>query len=368
MKHTIFPNTEKIDFSKKLNIKFGIDPTSDKLHLGHLVPLLMAKKLWKQGHNIDIVLGTFTAQLGDPSGKDTMRPILDQETTTKNAESIKSQIHRIFENYKVENTGNVSIFRNHVWFEEMNSIQMLSILSKFTTTQLLSRDSFQKRIDEKNPIGIHELVVPVLQGFDSVHLKSDVEIGGSDQLFNFAITRDMQRIHGQEPEVCMLMPIINGTDGRKMSKSFDNCIFINDTPEDVFGKTMSISDKLMQEWWPIFWDEHEEIDMRDPMSEKKFLAAKITSLIWSDEEAVKAAKHFREVIQRKKNPEDFKEMSSKNIIDIILRVRNCSVSEAKRLIAQGGIRVNGNKISEEKVDLNEGDIVKVGKLDFVKII
>lgn len=374
MRHTIFPHTEKIDFNKKLRIKFGIDPTSDKLHLGHLIPLLEVKKLWEQGHHVDIVLGTFTAQLGDPSGKDTMRPILDKEQTELNAKSIIEQIERIFDSPNESHPlfKNIEIHHNHHWFQHMNAIEMTSILSKFTTTQLLSRDSFQKRIENKNPIGMHELIVPLLQGFDSVKLKTDVEIGGTDQLFNFGITRDMQHAHGQAPEKCILMPIINGTDGRKMSKSFGNCIFINDTAEDVFGKVMSISDSLMKEWWPVLSDHDIPTDPKGdclihPMKLKKDLALFITVLIWGRENAFKAQKHFENVIQNKKMPDKIQGIISTNIIAAICMIRHCSISEAKRLIKQGAVRLNDVKVENESITISKGDIVKIGKLDLAKV-
>lgn len=376
MKHTIFPNTEKIDFNKKQSVKFGIDPTSDKLHLGHLIPLLQAKELWKQGHNIDIVLGTFTAQLGDPSGKDAMRPILDEETTKKNADSITKQIHRIFGDYKEIGTGFVSIWKNHTWFEEMSAITMTNILSKFTVGQLLARDSFQKRMNENNPIGMHELVVPILQGYDSVHLKSDIEIGGSDQMFNFSISRDMQRLYGQTPEVCVLMPIINGTDGRKMSKSFNNCIFINDTPEDVYGKTMSISDELMKEWWPVLSGHPFPTDPKGachpdamhPMTLKKDLAWFITDLIWGNEKATKAADHFEDVIQKGRLPEEMISVAPGFIVDIVKELRKCSKTEAVRLMKSGAVTVDGLKVlNPETRAVGDGMIIKVGKRDFAKI-
>ena len=370
MKPTIFPNTEKIDFSKKLKVKFGIDPTSDKLHLGHLIPLLMVQELMDKGHKICIVLGTFTAQMGDPSGKDTMRPILDEEATKKNADSILEQIQRVLR-------GSFEVHFNHKWFEKMTAVEMLNILSKFTTTQLLSRDSFQKRIEDKNPIGMHELVVPVLQGMDSVMLAADIEIGGTDQLFNFAITRDMQRIHGQEPEKCLLMPIINGTDGRKMSKSFDNCIFINDKPSDVFGKVMSISDSLMQEWWPIFIDG--EINMKEPMQQKKRLALVITDKIWGYTDAMQSLEHFENTIQNNKLPEEMKEIKLPldggiTLLNIVTQVRSCSKNEARRLIDSKAVRLvteggdNTVLVSESSVFVSPGVVVKVGKRDFVKLI
>lgn len=363
MKFDIFPNTEKIDSSKTLNVKFGIDPTSDKLHLGHLIPLLILKRMWKEGHHIDIVLGTFTAQLGDPSGKDVMRPILTPEETEKNAQSIISQINRIFDS----NINSVSVHKNGDWFNKMSAPEMMGILSKFTTTQLLSRDSFQKRLENSDAIGVHEIIVPLLQGFDSVKLDTDIEIGGNDQLFNFKMTRDLQKVFDKKPEICFLAPIINGTDGRKMSKSFGNCIFINDSPNDVFGKVMSISDETMNEWLPIFFDKPLD-DRMGPMAKKKELAFEITKQIWSVEAAGNAISHFESVIQNKKNPDSFIEISQTNLINVILDVRKCSISDAKRLIAQGGIKINDQKISSENIDLKVDDIVKVGKLDFVKII
>ena len=384
MKHTIFPDTEKIDFSKKLKVKFGIDPTSDKLHLGHLIPLLFVKKLWDEGHHIDIVLGTFTAQLGDPSGKDTMRPILTPEETDVNANSIAEQVARIFGNPNSShpNFKNIIIHRNGEWFGVMNAIMMTNILSKFTTTQLLSRDSFQKRMKENNPIGMHELIVPILQGQDSVFLESDVEVGGTDQLFNFSISRDMQKLKGQEPEKCVLMPIINGTDGRKMSKSFDNCIFINDTPKDVFGKTMSISDELMKEWWPVLSDS-EFPKEEHPMELKKDLAWLVTKLIWGEDSAKHEFEQFEIVIQQKFLPEKIAEISivknkdesiKVDIVEIVTKIRNCSKNEAKRLLNSNAVKILNSDGSELGVLTDctykaiPGMIIKVGKRDFVKLI
>jgi tyrosyl-tRNA synthetase len=377
MKPTVFPANETIDFSKKLNVKFGIDPTSDKLHLGHLIPLLELKKLWKNGHEIHLVLGTFTAQLGDPSGKNEMRPILSSDETHKNAESLLEQVARVFDNVDGNNPlfKNIHIHRNGDWFDRMTAIQMTELLSKFTVGQLLERDSFQKRLEEKNPIGMHELVVPILQGFDSVKTKADIELGGTDQMFNFAITRDVQRIHGQEPEKCLLMPIINGTDGRKMSKSFGNCIVINDSPNDVFGKVMSISDKLMQEWWSVIIGDITEIGIdKRPMEMKKELAWHITDIIWKSQKgelANEAQKHFEQVIQNKKNPEVFDIVTMTehdDFISLVVCIRKCSISEAKRLIGQGAVKVNGIKVLDENTSINFGDTIKIGKLDFAKVV
>ncbi len=356
MRFDRFPNTFTLP-SRKLRIKFGIDPTSDKLHLGHLIPLQLVKEFKDDGHQIDIILGTFTAQMGDPSGKNSMRPILTSKETRENAESIISQITRILGD-------GFTIHFNNTWFDKMSMPEMMSILSKFTVGNLLSRDSFSQRMENHNPIGMHELIVPILQGFDSVHLQSDVEIGGTDQLFNFKISRQMQEVFEQTPENCFLMPIINGTDGQKMSKSFNNCIFLNDKPEDIFGKVMSISDTTMREWVPIFFD---KMDETHPLKMKKLLAHKITELMWVGK-GDKARSHFESVIQGDSIPDDISELSLTSIIEVVKMMRKSSNSEARRLLKANAVKINGEVNSSEEFLLKLGDIVKVGKRDFAKII
>lgn len=240
--------------------------------------------------------------------------------------------------------------------------ELLKIASKFTINELLSRDSFQQRMDTNQSIGSHEIMVPILQGIDSVELKADIEIGGTDQLFNFNFTRKIQQLFNQDPEVCFMMPIINGTDGRKMSKSFGNCIFINDIPEDVFGKVMSISDDVMKQWWSFFIED----EIGEPFTSKKRLAFAITKEIWGEGKAESARKHFQAIIQSKGIPENIQEVELNNIIDIITNARNISKSEALRLLRGNGVKVNGQVVNET-FELNLGDIVKIGKRDFVKI-
>ena len=220
----IFPEGSNI---KRLNkVKFGIDPTFPSLHLGHLVPLRIAKQLQEQGKHITIVLGTFTAQMGDPSGKDETRPILSKNDVNRNAEKILLHVKQVL-------TPGFKVFRNGDIFNEMTVPKLMKIVSDFSVQQMTKRDAFSKRLDNNVPIGIHELIVPILQGTDSVHLESQIEIGGTDQLFNFQVARRLQELNGQEPEICILAPIINGTDGRKMSKSLGNCIFFDDDPTDI---------------------------------------------------------------------------------------------------------------------------------------
>ena len=357
MNSKIFPFQMFERKGKVLNIKFGIDPTSDKLHLGHLIPLMDVKELKEEGHHIDIVLGTFTAQLGDPSEKDTMRPMLTAQETKKNAQSILKQVERILGD-------GFTVHFNHEWFEQLNCVDMIELLSKFTVKDLLSRDSFQKRIEKGNSIGLHELVVPILQGIDSVKLKTQIEIGGNDQLFNFSITRDIQRHLNQEPEVCFLTDIINGTDDRKMSKSFNNCIFINDVPQDVFGKTMSISDERMFEWLPVFKVKKENSNFET----KKKLAFHITKIIWNENLAIEALNHFEKVIQNKELPDEMFESSTKEILALISEMTNCSKSASRRLIQQNAVQVNGKQVVDEKLILVIGDIIRTGKRNFAKII
>ena len=212
---------------------------------------------------------------------------------------------------------------------------------------------------------MHELIVPILQGFDSVHLKSDIEIGGTDQLFNFKISRQMQELFHQEPENCFLMPIINGTDGRKMSKSFGNCIFINDEPQDIFGKVMSISDTTMHEWIPLFFDS--EIEKQHPIKMKKVLAHKVTELIWGTELADKARNHFESVIQGDALPEVIDEIELTTLVDSIMTIRKSSRNEARRLLKAKAVKVNGEVALKEEIELKTGDIIRVGKRDLGKI-
>ncbi|MHA2063634.1 MAG: tyrosine--tRNA ligase, partial [Candidatus Thorarchaeota archaeon] len=257
---------ETVKNGKNLRIKFGIDPTRERLHLGHFVPLRLLKQLQEQGHSIHLILGTFTAQMGDPSGKDKTRPILDEATVKANGEKILEQVERVLH-------PGFTVHRNHMFFENMNVPFFLTQLtSQFTVAHMMARDGFKKR--GQSGVAMHELLTPILQGWDSVMVNADVEIGGTDQLFNFQISRDLQAKQGQTPQVCLMTPIINGTDGRKMSKSLDNCIFLDDAPEEIFGKVMSISDEVMEEWIPLLADT-DLSSIEHPMKKKKMLAANI---------------------------------------------------------------------------------------------
>ncbi len=352
----IFPKNS--DLSKLNRVKFGIDPTFPKLHLGHLVPLRVVRKMQEEGKDVTIVLGTFTAQLGDPSGKDQTRPILSKQDVEDNAEHILNQVNSILK-------PGFSVFKNGDLFNVMTVPTLLETVSKFTTQNLLSRDAFQKRMKSEQSIGLHELIVPILQGTDSVHLKSEIEIGGSDQLFNFQIARKLQELDGQTAEVCIMAPIINGTDGRKMSKSLGNCIFMDDSSEDIFGKCMSISDDVMSEWIELLTDLTDFES--NPMKRKKQMSHDIVRQIKGKDEADLTLSNFEKTIQKGKLPDEITEIEKCDLISFITQIRNCSNSQARRLLNAGSVKVNDYKI-EEGFELEPGQIVKVGKRNFAKVV
>lgn len=342
------------------NVKFGIDPTFNRLHLGHFVALRLCKKLLLEGHNLDIIIGNFTARLGDPSGRDSTRPILSVEDVENNSNSILSQLESIlgFE------YSNLSYIKNSVIHSDTSLNDFLTYISKFSLSYVLSRNGFQDRLDSNSPIALHELMVPILQGLDSVYLETDVEIGGSDQLFNFQIARKLQEDSGQKPQSCIMVDIINGTDGRKMSKSLNNCIWLDDTPEDIFGKVMSISDITMLEWVPILTD-ITDINIH-PMELKKLLAHNIISQILSNETANLAQKHFETTVQNKELPDDIPFVSAKSIIEALSLYHGLSKTSIRQLFKSGAITLNSDTIFND-CDVKSGDIIGKGKRAFIKV-
>jgi tyrosyl-tRNA synthetase len=351
----IFP--EGSDIGKQKRVKFGIDPTSNRLHLGHLVPLRIVKQFIKEGKDVTIVLGTFTAQMGDPSGKDKTRPILSREEVENNAKEILEQVTKIL------GKGKFRVFKNGDEFNRMTVPRLMSIVSDFTVQQMVRRDAFSKRMASDTPIGVHELIVPILQGTDSVILDADIEVGGTDQLFNFKIARRLQEINGQEPEICVMTPIIHGTDGRKMSKSLENCVFLDDRPENIFGKCMSVSDFVMDEWIPLLTDRNSE---KNPMERKKKMAFDIVKQVCGIEMAKWAQEHFESTIQGGKIPDDIKEISENTLIEAVVAIRSCSKSQARRLLNDGAVKVNGVK-TQFDCTLQSGQIIKIGKRSFGRI-
>lgn len=360
----IFPADADLSPSKR--VKFGIDPTSPRLHLGHFIPLRFVKKMKEAGHQITIVIGTFTAQLGDPSGRDTTRPILSEDEVSKNGESIILKVQELLGD-------DVDFFPN-TWIHNSMTLPkfLRNIASKFTLSHMTSRNAFADRIENNHPIAMHELLVPMLQGMDSVHLKTEIEIGGQDQLFNFQIARQLQESHGQKPQACVMFPIINGTDGRKMSKSFGNCIFLDESANDIFGKVMSIPDDVMFEWFPLLTDFGTGLDFKHPMVAKKSLAHEIVKQVKNPDAAEEAQEFFEKTIQNKEVPDQIREIQGSinhwTLIRVVQEIRQSSRTVARTLIASNAVKIDGVVCREENRPILHGQVVQVGKRDFAKIL
>jgi tyrosyl-tRNA synthetase len=353
----IFPADADLSPSKR--VKFGIDPTSPRLHF---IPLRFVKKMKEAGHQITIVIGTFTAQLGDPSGRDTTRPILSEDEVSKNGESIILKVQELLGD-------DVDFFPN-TWIHNSMTLPkfLRNIASKFTLSHMTSRNAFADRIENNHPIAMHELLVPMLQGMDSVHLKTEIEIGGQDQLFNFQIARQLQESHGQKPQACVMVPVINGTDGRKMSKSFGNCIFLDESANDIFGKVMSIPDNVMFEWFPLLTDFGTGLDFKHPMVAKKSLAFEIVKQVKNSDAAEEAQEFFEKTIQNKELPDNIREIQCSTLIQAVQDIRRCSKTAARTLIAGNGVKIDSIVCREEHTPLSHGQVVQVGKRDFAKIL
>lgn len=356
----VFP--ENADIAPSKRVKFGIDPTFPRLHLGHFVPLRLVKKMMAEGHKVTIVLGTFTAQLGDPSGRDTTRPILSAQEVEANAEEIRKQVEKILgEAFK-----DFDVFSNGWVHNSMTLPKFFRIASQFSLSHMTSRNAFAQRIENNHSIAIHELLVPICQGWDSVHLKTEIEIGGQDQLFNFQIARQMQESEGMKPQACIMMPIIRGTDGRKMSKSLGNCIFVNENPQDMFGKVMSIPDDVMEEWFPLFVDFTTD-DKIHPMDKKKILAVEIVTQLHSLDDAIAANNNFTKTIQQKELPDNIPNITASTILQAVTIMDGCSKTAARKLLQSGGITLDGQKVFDENLPVAPGQIVGRGKRTFTRI-
>lgn len=368
---------------RQLTVKLGLDPTAPDIHLGHTVVLRKIKQFQDLGHRAVIIIGDFTGMIGDPTGKSKTRKQLTQEEVAKNARTYEKQIFKILDKQKTE------VRFNSEWLSKLNFADVIRLASKCTVARMLERDDFQNRFKEHESIGVHEFFYPLMQGYDSVELKADIELGGTEQRFNILMGRNLQKDYGQESQVAMFMPILEGIDGiEKMSKSLGNYIGINEEPNDMYGKVMSIPDTLIIRYFELATDIHpDELAVMkeglnsgnvNPRDIKMRLAREITALYHGDEATTLAEKHFRMVFQRREMPENIAEyelltsMISDDGVDAIkLLVAagfSSSNSEARRLILQGGLKVNGIKIDTFKiVGLGNGDIVQAGKLKFIKI-
>ncbi|ADU96972.1 tyrosine--tRNA ligase [Thermovibrio ammonificans] len=373
---------EKLKSGRKLRIKAGFDPTAPDLHLGHTVLLWKLRDFQELGHEVYFLIGDFTAMIGDPTGKNETRPPLTREEVLKNAETYAQQVFKILDPEKT-----VVVF-NSEWLGQMSAADLIKLASKYTVARMLERDDFEKRFKEGRPIHIHEFIYPLLQGYDSVVLKADVELGGTDQKFNLLMGRHLQREYGQEEQVCIMMPILEGLDGvQKMSKSLGNYIGILEPPEEQFGKVMRISDELMWRYYRLVTrvpeEEIEEMERAvkegrlHPMEAKKRLAETIVATFHGEEAAKRAREHFERVFSRRELPPEIPEPEVEvpenpiwlpKLLKILGLVK--STSEGRRQIRGGAVRIDGRKILDEdyKVDLLAGEfVVQVGKRRFAKI-
>lgn len=374
LRHSISTNTP-------LRVKCGIDPTGADVHLGHLVPYRKMRQFQDLGHVGVVIIGDYTASIGDPSGKNESRPALDPDTIKVNARKYMDQVYTVVDPDKTE------VCHQTEWFEEVTLRDVLSWAGQTTAAKLLSHDTFKDRLEKGFPLGLHELFYPVLQGIDSVYVKADVELGGSDQRFNVLMGRDYQKNQGQRPQVAMLLPIITGTCGtQKMSKSLNNYIGILDEPFDKFGKVMSIPDNLMIEWYQYLTDIGEEEFQKlksgiesgshHPNEAKKELASRIVAFFHGDDAGKEMRQQFENVFKKKELPDEIPEFEF-NEGDMLVSVLESagllgSKGEGRRLIKQKAIGiVDGDKFSDTELKLDsshKGEIIKVGKRKFLKLI
>ncbi len=365
---------------RPLLVKAGFDPTAPDIHLGHTVLLRKMRQFQLLGHRVVFLIGDFTGLVGDPTGKSETRKALSREEILENAKTYKEQFSKILDPEKTE------VRFNSEWFLKMDFEDVLKLMAKYTVARLLERDDFSNRFKQGRPIGVHELMYPLMQAYDSVALHADVELGGTDQKFNLLVGRDIQRSYGQEPQVILTVPIIEGLDGvQKMSKSLNNYVGVNEPPFEMFGKLMSIPDELIEKYFILLTDVPEaEIkrmsnDMKqgrlNPRDVKARLAREIVTFFYSLEAAKDAEDRFNKMFRKKEIPDDipvFEVQSDEevSIVDLVVKVGFAgSKSEARRLISQGGIAVDGRKVSDiaEKVRPPAEFVLKVGKRRISKI-
>ena len=367
---------------RPLKVKAGFDPTAPDLHLGHTVLIQKMKHFQELGHQVIFLIGDFTGMIGDPSGKSETRKPLTSEEVKKNAETYKEQIFKILDPEKTQ------IVFNSSWMEEMKSSDIIDLSARYTVARMLERDDFQKRYNSQLPISVHEFLYPLIQGYDSVVLEADVELGGNDQKFNLLVGRDLQKSYGMDPQVVITMPLLEGTSGvQKMSKSLNNYVGISEPAREIFGKIMSISDELMVRYYELLSDiPNEDFENLkngmtagsiNPKSVKARLARELAARYHSEREADLAEEEFNEIFQKKGLPEEIPEVEVRwggegkwiaNILQEAGLVK--STSEARRLIAQGAVTVNDEKVADEKTELPRGGsyLIKVGKKRFVRVI
>ena len=369
---------DKLKRKKQLKVKLGVDPSRPDLHLGHAVVLRKLRQFQRFGHIVYLIIGDFTARIGDPSGRSKTRPLLSEEEVKANSKTYVEQA------FKILDPNQTVIKFNSEWLSALTFEDIINLTSRYTVARMLERDDFNKRLAENEPISISEFLYPIAQAYDSIVIEADVEMGGTDQLFNLLVGRKLQEEFGQEPQIVVTMPLIEGTDGSlKMSKSYNNYIAFNDTPDDIFGKIMSVPDHLIIKYMTYLTDisrdkikdyenkmKYDEINPRDV---KMVLAEEVVKMLYNEEEAKKAKDNFVAIFQKKDMPDDLPEIlvqENETILDIVAKTNVFdSNSEIKRAISQGAIRINDEKIDDFKFipNFEDGDVLRVGKKNYFRL-
>jgi len=362
---------------KKLRLKEGFDPSTTDIHLGHMVGLRKLRQFQDIGHQVVIIVGDWTAQIGDPSGVSITRPMLTAEQVKANAETYMRQFFKIVDRSKTE------VRWQSEWFGKFSLTDVIRLTSKFTVAQMLQREDFSNRFSANKPIAVTELLYPMLQAYDSVEVQADVEFGGQDQKFNFLVGRELQTMVGQKPQQCFMTPLLVGTDGvQKMSKSLGNYIGIDEPPNEIYGKVMSLADNMIIQYFDLLTDVTEEeladfnqelaSDKINPMDLKKQLARELVAQLYSQSAAEQADEHFTRVFQKKELPDEVQEIdvsTGEDLRDILVRAGVAkSKSEVNRLIQQGALSIDGIKLESSTVDYKNGNIIKIGKHRFIKVL
>jgi tyrosyl-tRNA synthetase len=370
----------KLESGRKLRVKLGLDPTAPDLHLGHTVVINKLRHFQDLGHQVQFLIGDFTGMIGDPTGKNQTRPPLSREQILANAQTYRDQVFKILDPDKTQ------ILFNSEWSDKLGAEGIIRLAAKYTVSQLLERDDFSRRFREEKPIAVHELLYPLMQGYDSVAMKSDVELGGTDQKFNLLVGRELQRAWGQEPQCILTMPLLEGLDGKeKMSKSLGNYVGIAEPPQEIFGKLMSISDELMWRYIELLSFEPlatvrqwkaQVAEGANPRDVKVRFAKEIVARFHGAQAAERALEDFEQRFREGTLPEHMPEVSVKApqggiLISQLLKQAGLtpSTSEAQRMIEQGGVRLDGERVSDKNLRLQPGRTVvaQVGKRKFARI-
>ncbi|MDD5659253.1 MAG: tyrosine--tRNA ligase [Actinomycetota bacterium] len=378
---------ESIKSDKPLNIKLGLDPTAPDIHLGHMVVLTKLRQFQDLGHNATLIIGDYTARIGDPTGRSILRPSLSPEKIEENAKTYMKQA------FKIIDESRTTVVKNSIWLEPLKFSEVLNITSRFTIARMLERDDFKKRFSGNLPITIMEFLYPLMQAYDSVAIRADVELGGTDQKFNLLMGRELQKEFGQKPQIAITMPILVGTDGsQKMSKSLGNYIGVNENPDEIYGKIMSIPDTVMIDYYNLLTNLSKkeisdiQVSIKDeglnPVVVKRKLAYMIVERLYNKDFAKEAESNFNKIFKEKSIPDDVSEyiinkddypLGKIKITTFLSKTKLCSSNaEAKRLVEQGGLKIDGKKVSDINFELSLNDInfkvIQRGKRHFLKVI